>query len=466
MFGITTKDSKSLKIIIVGCGKVGMDLVTKLREEEHSITVVDKDPQVVAELSGSQDILAITGNGATYSVLQEAGVAEADLLIAVTDSDELNVLTCVIAGQNGNCATIARVRQPEYEEDTRFLKDKLGLQMIINPDQQAAREATRMLSFPAAIEIDYFSHERVQIVKIAVTEEMGISGYNLAALNKRFGLDILVCCVERGDEVIIPGGSFVIQAGDKISVLGERQTARKFFKALGVNIKAVRDCTIVGGGRCAYYLAKRLRSRDIDVKIIEINKERAEQLADLLTDVVVINADGTSEQKLKEEGIEFTDSFVPLTGIDEENVLLTLYARKVSSAKTITKINRVNYKDVITDLDLGSVLYPKALTTEAILGYVRVKAKMKARSDIENLYSLYDEKVEAIEFVVSEESAITGKKLMELKLKKNTLIGCIYRDGSIIIPGGNDFIRVGDSVTIITANKGFGDINDILSGDK
>ena len=465
MFEKLLKEKKKtgLNIIIVGCGKVGTTLLQRLREEGHDVTIIDQNPEVINELSGTYDALAIAGNGATHAVLDEANVADADLLVAVTDSDELNLLTCVLANQASDCATIARVRQPEYVSEVNYLRDKLGLAKIINPELEAAKEASRILLLPTALEVNTFAHDQVELVKINVPEDNVIAGLSLAQISSRVGLDILICVVERNDELVIPNGTFEIQGGDVISVLGQRRIVKKFLAEIGFKTEAVKNCMIVGGGRAAFYLAKHLTQMNIDVKIIESNRSRCKYLAETLDSATIINGDGTSEELLREEGIEYADAFIPLTGIDEENIFLTLCAKSISKAKVITKINRMNYKGVINGLDLGSVIYPKAITTEAIIAYVRARQNSVDRNNIETLYHMYDNRVEAIELIADQKSAVTGKTLAELKTKKNLLIACISRNGSIIIPRGSDSIHVGDSVTIVTTYTGFNDITDILA---
>lgn len=464
MFENLFKENKKtgLKIIIVGCGKVGTTLLQRLRDEGHDLSIIDQNPTVISELSGTYDVLAITGNGATHSVLDEANVKEADLLIAVTESDELNLLTCVLANQASDCATIARVRQPEYVPETHYLREKLGLAKIINPELEAAKEASRILLLPTALEVNTFAHDQVELVKIKVPDDNLVVGLSLAQISARVGLDVLICVIERNDELIIPTGAMTIQPGDVISVLGQRRIVKKFLAEIGFKTEAVRNCMIVGGGRAAFYLAKHLLQMNIDVKIIENNKERCEYLAEALADATIINGDGTSEELLREEGIEYADAFIPLTGVDEENIFLTLFAKSISKAKVITKINRMNYKNVINSLDLGSVIYPKTITTEAIIAYVRARQNSVDRNNIETLYHMYDNRVEAIEFLVDQESEVTGKTFAELKTKDNLLVACISRNGSIIIPRGSDSIHVGDAVTIVTTHTGFNDITDIL----
>ena len=459
---------KGLSIIIVGCGKVGRTLVEQLSREGHDITVIDKDSALVDYLSGTYDVLGVVGNGASYSVQKEAGIENTDLIIAVTESDELNLLCCTVAKRVADCAAIARVRNPDYSQDISYLRERLGLAMIFNPELECAREAARMLSLPAALEVASFAHGQAEMVTFKIPKNNKLDGMKLWDMNKTIPTEIersvVICAVERGDEVHIPSGNFQLQCGDEVSFVSTRKIARKFLRSIGFKTRQVRSAMIIGGGRSSYYLAQELLGMGIGVKIIEKRRERCEALCELLPDANIINGDGTSEDLLREEGIEYAESFVALTGIDEENILLTLHARNVSDAKVITKINRINFRDAINTLDLGSVLYPKYITAEAIVAYARAKHN-SMNSNVETLNYICDNKVEAVEFRVNEKSAVTGTMLKDLKpkMKKDTLIASINREGQILIPSGVDTIEVGDTVMVVTTHSGFNDILDILA---
>ena len=457
---------QGLKIIIVGCGKVGQTLVAQLIKEGHDITLIDNNPQMIQELTNLYDVMGIVGNGASYSVQMEAGIEDTDLIIAVTDSDELNLLCCTVAKRVGNCSAIARVRTPDYSKEVGYLREKLGLAMIINPEMEAAREAARILYLPTALEVSTFAHGQAEMIKIKVPDGNQLDGMTIVdlgrALGKNIADNVLICAVERDGDIHIPSGNFRILKGDLISFVASRTIAKAFLEKIGFKTHAVKNTMIIGGGKSAYYLATLLLHMGISVKIIDSDPKRCEELSILLPKAIIINGDGTNEELLKEEGIEYAESFVPLTGIDEENILLTLYAKKVSQAKVITKINRINFNDVVDSLDLGSVIYPKYITSEAIIAYVRAK-KNSMNSNIETLYHMFDSRVEAIEFRVENESNVTNIPLMDLNLKKGLLIAFINRNGSIIIPSGHDSIQVGDTVMIVTTHTGFNSIQDVLS---
>ena len=462
MFGKKKDEKRGLRIIIVGCGKVGRTLVEQLSQEGHDITIVDRDGQKAPALANLYDIMGVQGNGASYGVLKEAGIETADLLIAVTQSDELNLLCCTVGKQVANCAAIARVRTPDYSREVGYLREKLGLAMIINPEMEAAAEAARILYLPTALEIDSFAHGQADLIKFKVPEGNVLDGMNLITLGQRIAPDILSCAAERDGKVIIPRGQYIIRAGDILSFAASRAVGKKFLEDIGFKTNRVRNAMLIGGGRAAYYLARQLLSMGIQVKIIEISRERCEELSILLPKAVIINGDGTSEELLREEGIERAEAGGALTGIDEENILLTRFARRASQAKTITKINRITFQDVINNLDLGSVIYPKYITAEAIIRYVRAMRE-SMDSNIETLYHMFDHRAEAVEFRVDAPSGVTDIPLKDRRLKDSRLVCAIYREGRVRIPNGQDSIQVGDTIMVVTTHTGFSDIRDILA---
>ena len=453
---------RGLKIIVVGAGKVGDTLVNRLAEEGHDLVIIDKNVNRLTELANLCDCMGIIGNGASHGVLEEAGVASADLFISVTESDELNLLCCTIAKQfNRNLATIARVRNPDYGKEIPYLRSKLSLEMIINPEYEAAVEAARILFLPAALSINSFAHGSAEIVKIKIPEGNILDGKTVAYLGSNITNGILIVGVERGDEVTIPNGGFELSAGDIISFVATRKECHSFLKSIGFKTNSVRSTIMIGGGKSAFYLADQLIKTGIDVKIIEKDAKRCDELSELLPKATIINGDGINEALL-ETGIRDVDSVVAMTGIDEENIMLALFARQISKGiKSVTKINKISFTDVINRLDLGSVIYPKQITAEAIITYARAK-QASIGSNVEVMYHLFDERAEAIEFKVMEKSAATGIQLKDLKLRANTLLAFINRSGKIIIPTGSDSIEVGDSVMIVTKNKGYTALTDIL----
>ena len=453
-----------MKIIVVGCGKVGAALTAQLAREHHDISVIDVDSRVLMDISNNYDVMGVIGNGASRAVQMEAGVAGADLLVAATDSDELNLLCCLIAKKAGGCNTVARVRNPVYTGEIDFIKEELGLSLTVNPEFAAATEAARVLRFPSAVQIETFAKGKVEIIKVRIPEKSVLDGCPLSQIHKRTGTDVLICTVERGEggkHVEIPNGSFVLAAGDVISIVASKQNARDFVNRIGLKSRRVRDCMIIGGGKIAFYLAQQLLDSGIRVKIIEKNRERCEELSDLLPKATIIHADGANQDILMEEGIRECESFVTLTGMDEENLFLSMFAQNASNAKVITKVDRMDFDEIIKRLDLGTLLHPKNITADNILRYVRALSN-SIGSNVESLYKIIDDKVEALEFLIQKDSPVVGIPLSELKVKPNVLVACISRGGRIIIPNGNTSIHVGDSVVVVTSHLGFGDIEDIL----
>ncbi len=456
---LTPVDS-GLSIIIVGCGKVGSTITAALYREGHDITVIDKNPATVQALTNSYDVMGIVGNGASYSVQMEAGIEFADLIIAVTGSDELNLLCCTVAKRVGHCDAIARVRNPDYAEEIPYLREQLGLTMIINPELEAASEIARILYLPRALAVSPFAKGQAELVRFRLPEDNELCEKKLMDLGALVK-NIRFCAIERGGEVYIPDGSFTLSAGDTVTFVASARAAATFFDSIGLRSGKIGRVMIIGGGKAAYYLARQLIAMGKTVKIIETNRARCEELENLIPDAIIINGNGSDEDILQEEGIRTADAFVPLTGMDEENILLTLYAREVSGAKAITKINRINFRNVIQGLDLGSVVYPKYITSEAIIAYVRAK-KASIGSGIETLYHLFDSRAEAIEFKVGEVDGVTNIPLKDLKTKDNLIIASINHLGKAIVPGGGDCISAGDTVVVVTTNTGLHDIRDIL----
>lgn len=451
-----------MNIIIVGLGKVGQKLVQRLsREEEHNITVVDLRKNILEDVVNTYDVMGVVGSGASMEILAEAGIRSTDILIAVTGSDELNLLTCLIARKLSGCNTIARVRNPEYKKEVQLFQEDLGLAMIINPEFTAAREIARLLRFPSAIQIDTFAKGRVEILKFRISAGSPLSDLRVADIAQKLSCDILVCGVERGEEAFIPGGDFVLRESDYISIVATIKDATHFIKKIGLKTNKVKDTMIVGGGKTAVYLATLLMKAGIDVKIIEQNPDRCEELCTLLPKATIINGDGTENRLLLEEGIEGAESFVALTNIDEENVMLSLYAKTQTSGKVITKINRITYDEVISNLGLDTIIYPKDITAEYILRFVRAKNN-SIGSNIETMHDILDGKAEALEFNIKKNAPVANKTIESLSLKAGILIACINRDGTIITPRGKDMILPGDTVIVVTTHKGFTDINDII----
>ena len=451
-----------MNIIIVGCGKVGEALAQQLNEEGNNITVVDTDSNRVNDVSTKYDVMGVIGNGATHLTLKEAHIEHADLLIAVTGSDELNLLCCLIAKKAGNCQTIARVRSPQYNSEAPYLKDELGLAMVINPEYAAASEIARVLRFPSAMKIDTFAKGRVEMMKFRLPEGSPLVGCAVKELAGKFHCDVLICTVERENDAFIANGDLVFEDKDVISFIATPRNSYDFFKKINYKLNSVKDVMIVGGGEISYYLSKILkRSGNIAVKIIEKNPSRCDELCSELEDVTIINGDAAEQALLMEEGLEKAGAFVALTNLDEENIFLSIFAKRISSGKLVTKINRIDFDDVIKHLDLDTTIYPKNITAETIVRYVRAM-KNTIGSNMETLYNIVKGKIEAAEFNIKEGSPITGKPLSDLKFNCRVLIAAILRGKQVIVPRGYDEIMPGDSVVIVTDHTEIHDIADIM----
>ncbi len=443
-----------MKIIIVGDGKVGVALTEHLSLEGHDITVIDRNPEVVEHVVNAYDIMGISGNGANYGTLIEAGAARADLLIAATSSDELNILSCLMAKKIGTKNTIARVRNPEYAQQLTFIREELGLSMVVNPEFEAARDISRVLRFPSAIALDCFSKGRVELAEIKLPENGYLAGHRLADLYKICKDKVLICAVQRGEEVYIPDGHFVLEAGDKIHVTGSHAALASFFKSIDMFKQKSKHVLIVGGGKIAYYLARHMAASGVDVKIIEKDKERCLHLSENLPRATVICGDGTDQDTLLEEGLADSDACVSLTGIDEENIIVSLYAQSLGVDKVIAKVDRMSFVDMVESLGLDSFVSPKSITANRIVRYVRAMQD-SGDSSIKTLYKIVNNQVEALEFSVKDESSYTNVPFKKLPTKDGMLFAAIIRHSRVIIPGGDDHLEVGDSVIIVTSTNGY-----------
>ncbi|MBE7068113.1 MAG: Trk system potassium transporter TrkA [Clostridiales bacterium] len=439
-----------MNVIIVGCGRVGRTLAEKLNNDGNDVTVIDMSAEKVEKVINRCDVMGIVGNGATYTVQREAGIDKADLLIAVTNSDELNLLCCIIAQKEGNCQTVARVKNPEYSADASYLKEELNLAMVINPEYEAAEEIARVLRFPSAIKIEPFAKGKVELVKFKLQKDSPAIGLSVKELVTKYRLDALVCTIERGEEAYIASGNFVFAEKDVVSIVATPKNANEFFKKLHSKGHSVKNALVVGGGVIAHYLCEILSRSGIGLKIVEKNKTVCEEIAEEWEDVDVIHGDASDHDLLLEEGVTRADAFVALADLDEENILLSVFAKGVGCGKLVTKINRMDYANVINQLDLDTLVCPRAITADTILRYVRAR-KNTSGSNVETLHNLIPGKVEASEFLVRETSPIIGVPLYQLKFKKSVLIASITRSKEVILPRGQDVILAGDSVVVISS---------------
>ncbi len=450
-----------MNIIIIGCGKVGAAVAQQLCADGHDITIIDTKFEVINRVTNLTDVRGICGNGASYSIQKEAGIESADLMIALTGEDEVNLLSCLIAKKAGDCQTIARVRNPIYHKEIRYIKEELGLSLALNPELAAARETARLLRFPSAISIDTFSQGRIELLRFRLPVNSPLCNRQVKDVAEFSSCETLACIIERNNHVHIPDGFSVLKANDLISIVASPNNASRFFRLIDIQTNQVKNTMIIGGGKISFYLAQLLLDMGIRVKLIEKNRAKCDELCELLPEAAIIHGDGTDQELLEEEGIANAEGFAAFTGMDEENVMLSLYAQSVSNAKMITKVNNTAYNSIINTLDIGSVIYPKDLTTEYILQHVRAMENTIG-SSVETLYRLADGRAEALEFNIRTESRVTNIPFIDLDLKRNLRVCAIHRNGKIIIPRGQDHIQVGDSVVIITTNTGLNDITDIL----
>lgn len=450
-----------MKIVIIGDGKVGYKLAKQLSSEKYDIILIDNNEEKLRKSIERMDVFCVAGEGGSVEVQQRADVPHADLVIACTSTDECNMLSCLIARRLGARHTIARVRNPIYYKQIDFLKKDLHLSMVVNPELIVAGDITRLLLFPDASKVETFVKGRVELVEFPI--HCGkLEGLSLSELYARFQVQVLVCAVESGETVLIPDGDYILKAGDKLHIAASHQNMEQFFKKIALRKKKIKNAMICGGGRVAYYLASQLCNLGMNVKIIERNRERCEELCELLPKATIINGDATEHDLLIEEGIEKTDAFIALTGMDEENIIMSLFASKQSVSKVIVKINEDRRAMMIDELGLDSIVSAKTATADAILGYVRARRNSQCSANVETMYQLLDGRVEALEFIIKSENAYTGVPLKDLNLKVNNIIACIARGRKIIIPNGDDSIQVGDSVVIITMTKQIRDLDDIL----
>lgn len=450
-----------MNIIIVGCGTVGITLTEQLNKEGNNVTVVDLSAEKLKAIGSQNDVLTVLGNGATFATQREAGIDKADLLIAVTDSDELNLLCCMIAKKTGNCQTIARLRNPDFSSEADFLKNELGLAMVINPEYASAAEISRVLRFPSALRIDTFSKGRVELLKFKLPEESSLVGLSVREISTVLHCDVLICTVERGDEVFIANGDLVFCKNDIISLIAAPKKISEFFEKIDYKLQAVKNVVIAGGGKITQYLCEILERYPISVKIIERDRKLCDYLCTQYPDATIINGDFSDRELLLEAGIRSAGAFVSLSDQDEENILTSLYVKGVCNGKIITKIARTDFDEILKPLDLNTVITPKSITSDMILRYVRsVEGSMG--NNVETLYNIIRGKVEAAEFIIRGSSEITDTPLSELKFKENVLIASIIRNNKVIIPRGHDTINSGDSVIVVSKHLALRDITDIL----
>jgi len=452
-----------MRILVVGDGKVGHTLAEHLTQEEHDVVIIDRDEETLQHCEDTLDVLCVRGNGANAKTLIDAGVDKADIVIAATASDETNMLCCLIAKRLGAVYSIARIRDPEYNESLTLLQRELGIDMAINPERATALEISRLLRFPFASNIESFAKGHVEMVEFRAQEKDSIIGHPLKDLNAHLpGIPrVLYAAIERNGDVIIPNGETVIRPGDRVHVAADMVTITNYFRYMGKNSLRVKNVMLLGGGRISYYLAKMIVPMGIHVSLIEINPQKALALSEALPHVNVILGDGTDQELLEQEGLKQMDAFVALCDRDEENLMTGLFAAKQGVPKVIVKNNRVSYADIISAMGLDSIVSPKSITCANILRYVRARVNGQGAS-VEKLYRLVNGKAEALEFVARGGDPYIGVPLRSLTVRPNTLVVVIVRGGKIIVPFGNDHIEDGDRVVIMACESGISDLNEVI----
>lgn len=452
-----------MKIIVVGVGKLGNALVQHLSQEGHDVIIIDTNASIIDSVVNVYDVMGVCGNGASYLVQREAQVAEADLLIATTSSDEVNILACLVAKKLGVDHTIARVRNPEYERQLRFMRNDLGLTMALNPEKETAHEIARVLRFPNAVKMESFSKGRLELVEYRIPAGSALDGLRLMDLYRSLHVKLLICAVARGNEITIPAGDFILQAGDSIHFTASAHELEQFFRQLGVFKDRASSAMIVGASKIGYYLAQELIQMGISVKIIDQDEQRCTYMSEQLPKALMIVGDGTDTELLDEEGIEDMDAFVAVTGLDEANILMCLNASRLTNCKTVAKVNRRSMQDVVLSTSmLDSIVSTSHVSTDLILQYVRGMQNASGMA-LKTLHRLLDGKIDALEFTVPADLACIGTPLKELKLKSGILLaGIVRQNGQIIIPSGDDCLLANDDVIIVTTDTSLRDLREIL----
>ncbi|MBR2024720.1 MAG: Trk system potassium transporter TrkA [Clostridia bacterium] len=450
-----------MKIVIVGLGTIGKTILQSLSDMGHTIVIIDESKDKVENMIEKYDVTGVVGNGACMDILKEAGIEDTDLAIFLTNSDELNVFACLTAKKAGVNNTIARVRNPDYRQQIRDMKDELGISMIVNPEKETAEEIFNLINLPSVSKMEHFAKGKALLVEIVVDKNCLLVGETLITLGKKLKTKVLVCAVQRGDEVIIPSGTFLFEEGDRVHFTSDANSLRDFLAEAKLEKTPFKNIMIVGGDKIGYYLAEELSKKKYKTKLLESDISRAEELADILPKTTIIHGNGTQHDLLIEEGIEAMDAFIALTNIDEENMIVSMFANKMGVRKTITQIKNDELYDMLGELGIENTVSPKRVVADRIISYIRALTN-KRDSNVLTLYRLVNDRVEALEFSAKKQEKFFNTELKNIKTKQNCLVACIIRDGEVIIPDGNSVIKLGDNVIVVTTHKNFDDLNDIL----
>ena len=450
-----------MKIVIIGLGRIGKTILKSLSGEGHTITIIDEDKNKIETLIEKYDVLGVVGNGASMDIQNEADIGDADLVIALTRSDELNILACLVAKKVGAQNTIARVRNPDYRKQIADMKDDLGISMVVNPERETANEIFNIINLPSVAQIEHFAEGKVSLVEVVVEKGCSLIGETLISLGRKLNTKVLICAVQRGDEVVIPSGHFVFREGDRIHFTSNAKMLGDFLAEVNLVKSPLRNIMIVGGGRIGFYLADSLANKKYAVKLIENDLSHAEELAEFLPHVTIVCGNGTQHDLLIEEGIEAMDAFVALTDIDEENMIVSMFANKKKVKKTITQIKSDDLYGMLDELGINNNISPTQIVASRIISYIRALANTVG-SNVLTLYRLVNNQVEALEFSAKKQERIYNTPLKELRIKKNCLIACIIRQNEVIIPNGDSEIQLGDNVVVVTTHKNFDDLTDVF----
>ncbi len=450
-----------MKIVVIGNGKVGHTIIQHICNEGHNVVVIDNDPEMIEQIVNEYDVMGICGNGASVEILKSAGVDKADMLIAVTCSDETNMLACVIGKKMGARSTMARVRTYEYNSQIAQMMEALEISLIINPEKEAANEIMKIINFPEALKVDTFKNGNVDLVELYVPEDSPLINKSLIEISQQYQVKVLICAVQRGEEVFIPGGSFVFQAGDIVHITATKKNVKLFLHKLGLITSKIKSVFIIGGSGIATYLCDELVKNNYKVKLVERDYQKCLALSETLPGVTVIHGDGSDQELLTEEGFNETDAAICLTGLDEENIIISMYAYKQRIGKIITKVNKASLVGLMESIRMASVISPKEITSSKIVRYVRAKNASRS-SNVITLYKLVNNKVEVVEFEAKEKSKALNTPLREMRLKEKVLIAAITRKKEVIIPNGDSQILAGDNVIVVTTTQILNHLDDIL----
>ena len=448
-----------MKVIVVGGGKVGTALCRSLVEEKHDVTLIEEKEEVLGRVSRRLGIMGIVGNGANYKILEQADVQHCDIFVAISDQDEVNMISAVLAKKMGAKETIVRVRNPEYSN--AYFKDNnfLGFSMVVNPELLAARYIANSVDFPGALSVEHFVNGRIMLMEFKISENSRLCDLSLEQFRRKFG-NILVCAIKRAGQVIIPDGDDILLKGDKIYVTGDRIEMILFHNF--VKNKVIKNMMIIGAGRITYYLLNLLRNTKIKLKVIEITEKRSQYFSQEFPEIPIVLGDGTAKNILVEEGVENYDAVATLTGVDEENIISSMFLDTLGIEKNITKVNRTSLLEIIDTDDFSSIITPKSIAVDSMMHFIRGRVNGQESSTLDAVHHIANGKIETLQFEIREKNKIAGKQLADVQLKKGVLVAAIIRKGKPLFPTGQDTYEVGDKIVVVTLLTNIADIYDLL----